>query len=1137
MDTFGKKFQGEDFTAVTYLDQSAFDEKFEIEIEKDYISNIYHVENKYLVPVLEGGFRDMYEYCRINLIHPDDEEYADLMNPDTLMQRFTESEEGMVKAEFREKLVDGSYRWVQYIGITGEENGVPEGKCYFYVYDIQNQKDRMEGRSSFVRNNDHRDPITGLRRRENFVPAIVARISEYKGTWCCVAIDIQHFKLFNTWFGYEKGDYLLSLIGNYLGELEKTENAVASYFGRDNFALLIPYDKSKIEEIYIRIREYVFSYSNMMGFLPAFGVFILEEGVRPGFETYDNARVAVEDAKKNYIERICYFDSTEYEETRKNFEFITEFYSAMINDEITFQVQPQCRITNGKIVGAEALARWIRKDGTVLSPGRFVPFLESSGFITELDKRVWNHVCRWIRSLKDRGIKPVPVSINVSQIDLLSMDVASYLYSLTEEYGILPEYIKVEITESAYAENYNIISNTITELKEKGFTVLLDDFGTGYSSLNMLDRINVDIIKLDMLFMKKEGSLGKKGIDIVESIFGMTKALELPVIVEGVENEEQLKFLNNLGFKFAQGYYFHKPLDIEDFEEILAEGSSIDSKGLEMNTADIFRAQELLNENMFTESTLNRIVGAVAYYTLDGEDLTITRFNEPFRHTIGDSNMDSRIEHIQNYVVVSDKDALYQALEKAEKNIAEGGNCEIRFVKSDGGIFWFDMQFYYLRTDGSRKMFFGQVEDITDYRNQSTYFFDVLRKQSDVTMCIEPDKNKIQYITGENSLYQPDLPTMDLDVSVNETSLSRIEKETDRRAFLAFFDSERLKLAYRKAIYHEVLNIDFKLLNKSEPVEFSTYYISPNRDDNLMVYAFAKRRDREMLSIDPLTGMKNRYAYNETIAMLGIHGNSNDKLIVFSMDVNGLKSTNDTYGHLAGDEIIKAAADGINQVMSPYGSGFRVGGDEFAAFVYGNVELAEYLKEELNNLLLGWTGKLVKTVSVSCGYATLEEFPGSDIDDLIKLADLRMYRAKSQYYQKSGVDRRMQQVAFNALCNSYTKIIKANLTDDSFEIIRAEESELSSEKGYASTFSGWLLEFARAEQVHPEDKENYIRHTSIDYLRNYFKSGNNRYSIQYRRMFDENFTMVMLEIIAAPDYEDNNQMIFLYVKDIGHVDN
>ena len=391
----------------------------------------------------------------------------------------------------------------------------------------------MEGRSTVMYSGNTRDSVTGLRVREVFIPLAVELTKSAPGPWCCLAIDIQHFNIFKSWFGYETGGYLLSKIGQYLQNVEHDNAAVAAYFGQDNFALMLRHDTGRIEKIYHDIKEIVESYSKMIGFLPAFGLYLLEDAAQPGLDTYDKAKLAAEEAKKNYTDRIRYYDLQEYNRARENYGLLTAFQEARANNEITFFVQPQCNISTGKIVGIEALARWIKSDGTVISPDVFVPFLESGGFITELDKCVWENVCRWLRSLIDRNISPLPVSVNVSQVDILSMDVAAYLYALTERHNIPTRLLKVEVTESAYAANFDAINRTVSDLKKKGFSVFLDDFGTGYSSLNMLDKINVDLLKLDMAFMRKENSLSKKGISIVESIVSMTKALELPVLGGG----------------------------------------------------------------------------------------------------------------------------------------------------------------------------------------------------------------------------------------------------------------------------------------------------------------------------------------------------------------------------------------------------------------------------------------------------------------------------------------------------------------------------------------------------------------------------------------------------------------------------
>lgn len=687
---------------------------------------------------------------------------------------------------------------------------------------------------------DPYNPLTGLMVREAFVAAAQALSRTQPGPWCCVAIDIQHFKIFNAWFGYEKGDYLLSRIGSCLRQFQKDADAVAGYFGRDNFALFLRHEPEEIRQLHERIKDIINFYSNAIGFLPAFGICLMTG--EAGLDLYDRARLAVEDAKQSYTDRIRYFDAERFDRRRDEYQLMTEFMAALDSNEISFYIQPQCRTSTGRIVGGEALGRWIKPDGTMIPPGAFVPFLENNGLITELDKRIWESVCRWLRSLVQRGIEPLPISVNVSQVDLLAMDVASYLYGLTERFNVPQRLIKVEITESAYAANFDLVSRTITDLQKKGFLVMMDDFGSGYSSLNMLDQINADVLKLDMAFMRKGSHLSKKDISIVESIFSMARVMELPIVVEGVENESQLAFLQNLGCRYAQGYHFYRPMSQADFEKLLCDPQKTDFRGIRKGGTELFHAREFLNESMFTESALNNVLGAVAFYALEGENLTITRFNEPFYRAIGDAQMETRRTAIQHYVVKEDWPMLYDALDAAQKNAADGGICEVRFYKSDDSVFWFHMRFFFLKEDGGKKLFYGQVEDVTAQREQSIYFFETLRQQADITMRMNLDRNVIAYVTGGNTLFRTELPSMDLDESVRRTMANRMENEEDRRRFREFFDCDRLREVYRKAVYHETLQVDFRLTDKIEPMEFSTYYIRYSKDQDLYVYAFGKRR-------------------------------------------------------------------------------------------------------------------------------------------------------------------------------------------------------------------------------------------------------------------------------------------------------
>lgn len=1134
MQTFPFGFSQEQLSFADYLDKTSFDEKFEIELATDRIENIYHIDNKYHVPVLAGGYRRMYEYASAHLIHPADRNYDDIMQPEKLQQHIADpQQDGTIQLDVRQKLVDGTYRWVQYLGITGEDKGVPAGIIYFYVYDIQNQKDRLEGDTPRRREAVMRDALTGLRMRDDFVSAASALVATEDIDWCCLAIDVRHFKIFNAWYGYEMGDYLLSDIGGYLLDIERAGRAVSVYFGRDNFAVVMPFDKERINEICSRLQEKVSSYSTIVGFFAVAGVCVLEKGAKLDMGLYDKAKLASGEAKNDYVNRVRYYDPSRFMRTRENYEMLTDFREALANDVIEFYLQPQCDLSSGKIVGVEALARWTREDGTVVSPGTFIPPLEMTGFITELDKYIWERVCRWIRGRLDAGALLVPVSVNVSNADLLSMDVPTYLTELVARHGVPASMLKVEITESAYAENFEVVNEAILALMANGFSVYLDDFGSGYSSLSMLDRVNVSLLKLDMAFMRGTSALTKKGTSIVESILGMTKVLELPVVVEGVETADQVALLNGMGCRYAQGFYFYRPMPVADFEQLLEKPDIIDAMGIQGRTTDLFQARELLSENNFTGTMLNHILGPVAYYSLENGDLNIERFNEPFRRAIGDDKMDSRVTSIQNYVPVADHPVLYAALESAERHDPDGGNCEIRFFKSDGGAFWFRMQFFFVREEGDRKLFFGQVEDITEFREQSLHFLEVLRKQSDVTMRLDLDKNVIQYITGGTTLYRIDPPSVDLGVSISQTAENRIPSEADRKAFIDFFNPDRLRDAYRRAVYHEVLNIDFKLSQDVVPVEFSTYYIRHSKSQSLTVYAFVRTRDRVLLKFDPLTGMKNRYAYNETLEFLEAHPDENANVVAFSMDVNGLKNANDQYGHIAGDELLRVAGEGIMRVFSPHGSCYRIGGDEFVALVYGTEALAVSLKEELDQVLANWEGNLVDVVTVSTGYASMEKHPALSVRELMKMADLEMFRAKSRYYSQIGVDRRMQQAAFNALCNSYTKILRISLTEDRFEILQAQEDELAPESGYREGLSEWLHGFAAAGRIHPMDKERYLQQIDMDNLRNCLKQNDGRFALRYRRYFEGAFREAMLEIIAAPGYTDDDQKAFLYVKVIG----
>ena len=283
--------------------------------------------------------------------------------------------------------------------------------------------------------------------------------------------------------------------------------------------------------------------------------------------------------------------------------------------------------------------------------------------------------------------------------------------------------------------------------------------------------------------------------------------------------------------------------------------------------------------------------------------------------------------------------------------------------------------------------------------------------------------------------------------------------------------------------------------------------------------------------IDELTGLYNRRAYEEDVLEYSAALLS-ENFVYVSIDVNGLKIVNDEIGHAAGDELIKGAADCMTKAFGSYGKVYRTGGDEFVSILFANKEQLVVIKEELESITGNWSGELVSSLALSVGYVAKSECEDETILDIAKLADKRMYQAKSAYYAKKGVDRRGQAAANTALCNLYTKILKINITEDTYTIVNVDVSEQTSEKGFADTISGWLSGFGKSGQVHEDDLDGYLKKTDLEYLRKYFNEGKTSISIQYRRKYSDGFKQVAMDMIPADDYSDDNQTLFLYVKNI-----
>lgn len=293
-----------------------------------------------------------------------------------------------------------------------------------------------------------------------------------------------------------------------------------------------------------------------------------------------------------------------------------------------------------------------------------------------------------------------------------------------------------------------------------------------------------------------------------------------------------------------------------------------------------------------------------------------------------------------------------------------------------------------------------------------------------------------------------------------------------------------------------------------------------------------KKSEQEMFersNTDRLTGVYNRLAYEDDINAISMDSKN---LVYLSLDVNGLKVVNDTKGHAAGDELIQGAAECMKHSFGANGKVYRIGGDEFAAIVYATENEIEAMVDDFKNIVAEWSGKLNDKLEVSCGYVLVSECEGMSFDEVAKLSDERMYQEKDNFYAKKGIDRRGQAAAHKALCELYTKILKINVTTDSYSIVNMDVTEQTKEKGFDERISEWLSGFGKSGQVHPDDLRDYLKKTDSKFLSDYFRSNKTSIEIFYRRKYGDVYKQVVMEMIPADDYSDDNQSLFLYVKAI-----
>lgn len=305
-----------------------------------------------------------------------------------------------------------------------------------------------------------------------------------------------------------------------------------------------------------------------------------------------------------------------------------------------------------------------------------------------------------------------------------------------------------------------------------------------------------------------------------------------------------------------------------------------------------------------------------------------------------------------------------------------------------------------------------------------------------------------------------------------------------------------------------------------------TYNLTAIREQHLEHIAEKQKLDAE---IDILTNVKNRRAYEKFQQEFGSTIPEKD-FVFISMDLDELKKTNDDLGHAAGDEKIKGAASIMTSCFGEYGTIYRTGGDEFIGIIYADRILLEELRKKFRAEMKNWKGKISSSLHISAGFAAQEKYQNKTVREFEIIADKKMYQEKAIFYSSKGINRRGQAEAFTTMCELYKKILKINLTTDSFQILSMDTAEKNSKMGFSQKISIWLQNFGKSGQVHRDDLEKYLELTDINNLKEHFAQNRKSISIPYRRKDGNLYRSTIMEIIKAKDYSDQNQSLYLFVK-------
>ncbi|SFG21418.1 EAL domain-containing protein [Oribacterium sp. WCC10] len=1024
---------------------------------------VYQFINKRVVTIVLSkgfielfGYRDMkksevYELMDNNMYkdtHPDD-----LASLGDAAYRFA-TEGGVYDVIYRSKR-EGQYRIIHSYGRHIEkENGVRLAFVWYtdqgaFVGDGKNEKDgllnalknQLTERSINIKIGH--DYLTGLPSMSYFFELAEAGCREIRKNGRIPVIlfmDFNGLKVYNQKYGIEEGDKYLKSFADKVIELFSHENC--SRFNADHFCVYT--DDENAENAAEKLIKSKFGMDSNKGMTLRIGIYYYEDESISISGACDRAKIACDSGRKNYISNIYTFNPkmmTEIEERQ----YVVENIDRAISDEwIRIFYQPIIRTANGRVCHEEALARWIDPKKGFFSPAAFIPALEESNTIYKLDLYVVDTVLKKMKVQAERGLYVVPISVNLSRSDFYTCDIVEEIRKRVDASGIARDRLVIEITESIVANDIDYMFNEIKRFKDLGFDVWMDDYGSGYSSPLILHKIPFDLIKIDMMFVRQLDD-GDKAKIILTEIVRMAMSLGMDTVAEGVETTEQAEFLKDIGCTMLQGYYFCKPVSLEDIIDRYEKGVQI---GFEnpLETDYYSRIGKVNFYNLSFSSSdddkLKNYFDTWPMIMVECKDqfASVIRANDVYKKFFKENFPDTYGKLRFDTSRLMDKPGAYSM--KAVMKVARDGK---RVIVDD------------ITIDGKMIQLFVCRVAVNPVNGVSAVMI-VILSASDVdinTIAGHSDKEMYR-ISGKRANLQQDNKRVKQDVNTIK-KISELKESVDsllKNMPAMTFSKDVTTGVYlacnqafadyaHKPTPEEVVGLtdyeifdentarhfvedDKKALSMDKPYIF--FEDVPDAAGNPQKFQTTKlkfvdntgrqcllgmcqdvtdamRIKREYLEriaqaqnkaqIDTLTGIKNKNAYQEMESIIN-HRIADKRQPCFAitiLDMNDLKKINDTKGHRAGDECICEACNIICRTFK-HSEVFRVGGDEFVAVSQGTDY--EQIDSLINTIAAHNEDALFNDgVVIACGMSKYKNDNDICVADVFTRADRRMYKNKS----------------------------------------------------------------------------------------------------------------------------------------------